>query len=203
MPEDLKAEIEEYCPKTLPEVKAKIADQETILKSKAPVSETEIQNMRNLKEEKVKAEKELKDLGEKFESLTEELKRDEVDLVNGIKDMCESINEKFCELMADMGYAGEVCLHKGDEDLDFKHYGLKIMVKFRDSESLQPLSGSVQSGGEKSVTTALYIMALQEMTEVPFRCVDEINQGMDEHNEKRIVSHPDCDAGDCFLKSTV
>ena len=48
MPEDLKAEIEEYCPKTLPEVKAKIADQETILKSKAPVSETEIQNMRNL-----------------------------------------------------------------------------------------------------------------------------------------------------------
>ena len=77
------------------------------------------------------------------------------------------------------------------------------MVKFRDSESLQPLSGSVQSGGEKSVTTALYIMALQEMTEVPFRCVDEINQGMDEHNEKRIVSHPDCDAGDCFLKSTV
>ena len=96
-----------------------------------------------------------------------------------------------------------VCLHKGDEDLDFKHYGLKIMVKFRDSESLQPLSGSVQSGGEKSVTTALYIMALQEMTEVPFRCVDEINQGMDEHNEKRIVSHPDCDAGDCFLKSTV
>ena len=60
------------------------------------------------------------------------------------------------------------------------------MVKFRDSESLQPLSGSVQSGGEKSVTTALYIMALQEMTEVPFRCVDEINQGMDEHNEKRV-----------------
>ena len=29
-------------------------------------------------------------------------------------------------------------------------------------------------------------MALQEMTEVPFRCVDEINQGMDEHNEKRV-----------------
>ena len=71
------------------------------------VSETEIQNMRNLKEEKVKAEKELKELGEKFESLKEELQRDEVDLVNGIKDMCESINEKFCELMADMGYAGE------------------------------------------------------------------------------------------------
>ena len=71
--------------------------------------------------------------------------------------------------MGDMGYAGEVGLDKGDGDLDFKNYGLKIMVKFRDRESLQLLASSVQSGGEKSVTTALYIMALQEMTEVPFR----------------------------------
>ena len=29
-------------------------------------------------------------------------------------------------------------------------------------------------------------MSLQELTQVPFRCVDEINQGMDEHNEKRV-----------------
>ena len=29
-------------------------------------------------------------------------------------------------------------------------------------------------------------MALQEMTQVPFRCVDEINQGMDERNEKAV-----------------
>ena len=88
--------------------------------------------------------------------------------------------------MAEMGFAGEVGLDKGDGDLDFKNYGLKIMVKFREKESLQLLASSVQSGGEKSVTTALYIMALQEMTEVPFRCVDEINQGMDEQNERRV-----------------
>jgi chromosome segregation ATPase len=63
--------------------------------------------------------------------------------------------------MEQMGFAGSVILHQGDHELDFKNYGLQILVKFRNKDSLQPLSSSVQSGGEKSVTTALYIMALQ------------------------------------------
>ena len=29
-------------------------------------------------------------------------------------------------------------------------------------------------------------MALQELTQVPFRCVDEINQGMDQRNERAV-----------------
>ena len=37
-----------------------------------------------------------------------------------------------------------------------------------------------------SVTTAVYMLALQELTTVPFRCVDEINQGLDERNERRV-----------------
>ena len=44
----------------------------------------------------------------------------------------------------------------------------------------------LQSGGERSVATALYMLALQELTTVPFRCVDEINQGMDAKNERRV-----------------
>ena len=39
----------------------------------------------------------------------------------------------------------------------------------------------------------MYLMALQDMMVSPFRCVDEINQGLDERNErlvfKRIVSN--------------
>ena len=50
-------------------------------------------------------------------------------------------------------------------------------VRFRVGHELQDLSKGTQSGGEKSVTTAVYMMALQELTQVPFRCVDEINQG--------------------------
>ena len=39
---------------------------------------------------------------------------------------------------------------------------------------------------QRSVSTALYMMALQALTKVPFRCVDEINQGMDERNERKV-----------------
>lgn len=59
---------------------------------------------------------------------------------------------------------------------DFDKYGLKIRVKFRDADELQELTRNHQSGGERAVTTAVYMIALQELTIVPFRCVDEINQ---------------------------
>ena len=59
---------------------------------------------------------------------------------------------------------------------DYEKYGIAIKVKFRDTEQLRDLTAHRQSGGEKSVSTVLYMMALQEMTHVPFRCVDEINQ---------------------------
>lgn len=59
---------------------------------------------------------------------------------------------------------------------DFKNYGIKIRVKYRSSEPLLDLSANHHSGGERAVATALYMLAMQELTQVPFRCVDEINQ---------------------------
>ena len=41
---------------------------------------------------------------------------------------------------------------------------------------LKPLDKNVQSGGERSVATMLYLIAMQNLTECPFRLVDEINQ---------------------------
>ena len=45
-----------------------------------------------------------------------------------------------------------------------------------DSFALNFQSEFLQSGGEKSVSVMLYMIALQNMTICPFRCVDEINQ---------------------------
>ena len=59
---------------------------------------------------------------------------------------------------------------------DFSRYSVKISVKFRDSEELQVLNAQRQSGGERSVSTMLYLMSLQGITACPFRVVDEINQ---------------------------
>jgi chromosome segregation ATPase len=39
---------------------------------------------------------------------------------------------------------------------------------------------------EKSVGTIMYLMALQSLTKCPFRVVDEINQGMDVYNERKV-----------------
>lgn len=76
---------------------------------------------------------------------------------------------------------------------NFKDWGIEIRVSFRENHQLQVLSARVQSGGERSVSTIMYLMALQDMMVAPFRCVDEINQGLDERNErlvfKRIVTN--------------
>jgi len=105
--------------------------------------------------------------------------------VQRLKDLIDNVNDKFSAYFADLGYAGEVKLSRGDVD-DYKSYGVAIKVRFRDGEDWSELSKGRQSGGEMSVTTAVYMLALQEMTTVPFRCVDEINQGLDERNERRV-----------------
>lgn len=86
---------------------------------------------------------------------------------------------------------GEVHLTKGQPTDDnpyglFKEWGIEIRVSFRESIKLQVLSARVQSGGERSVSTIMYLMALQGMMVSPFRCVDEINQGLDERNERLV-----------------
>jgi chromosome segregation ATPase len=72
------------------------------------------------------------------------------------------------------------------EHEDFEQWGIDILVKFRETEQLQLLTGQRQSGGERAVSTTLYLMSLQELARSPFRVVDEINQGMDPRNERMI-----------------
>ncbi|ROT82127.1 hypothetical protein C7M84_024713 [Penaeus vannamei] len=92
-----------------------------------------------------------------------------------IRELTENISNNFSSFMARLGCAGEVLLDVGEED-DFRTYGIKIKVRFRDSDRLRELTAQHQSGGERAVSTALYLLALQSLTSVPFRCVDEINQ---------------------------
>ena len=55
-------------------------------------------------------------------------------------------------------------------------------MKFRHTDDMRELNPHHQSGGERSVATILYLMSLQKLTSVPFRCVDEINQVRREGN---------------------
>lgn len=95
----------------------------------------------------------------------------------------QKLSREFSETFASIGCAGEIQVGKPD---DFDAWRLEIMVKFRENETLQLLDGYRQSGGERSVSTMFFLMALQSVAQAPFRVVDEINQGMDPRNERLV-----------------
>ncbi|KAM6187098.1 structural maintenance of chromosomes protein 5 [Sarcoramphus papa] len=105
--------------------------------------------------------------------------------LNPLKTLIEQINGKFSNFFSSMQCVGEVDLHVENEE-EYDKYGIRIRVKFHSSTELHELTPYHQSGGEKSVSTMLYLMALQELNRCPFRVVDEINQGMDPMNERRV-----------------
>lgn len=85
----------------------------------------------------------------------------------------ESVNNNFTRAFNKLGCAGEVHISRND---DYEKWGMDILVKFRDTEQLQLLTAQRQSGGERSLSTILYLMSLLEMSRSPFSLVDEINQ---------------------------
>jgi chromosome segregation ATPase len=95
----------------------------------------------------------------------------------------KKINDKFKEHMAAINCGGEIRLEKKD---DYDLWEIQIWVSFRKDKPLSLLDSKIQSGGEKSVSTMLYLISMHDMTSCPFRLVDEINQGMDTSNERNI-----------------
>ncbi|KAL3866036.1 hypothetical protein ACJMK2_043377 [Sinanodonta woodiana] len=106
--------------------------------------------------------------------------------IQPLQELISRINDSFSHFMKCLKCAGEVDLSVPENPEDYGRYGIRIRVKFRDGESLKELTPHHQSGGERSVATVLYMLSLQELARCPFRCVDEINQGMDPINERKI-----------------
>ncbi|KAI6135219.1 hypothetical protein EV401DRAFT_888861 [Pisolithus croceorrhizus] len=94
-----------------------------------------------------------------------------------------SIGKKFSAAFDRIGCAGEIRISPHD---DYEKWAIDILVKFRDKEKLTLLTGQRQSGGERSLTTILYLMSLTEEARTPFSLVDEINQGMDQRAERAV-----------------
>ncbi|KAJ2804633.1 Structural maintenance of chromosomes protein 5, partial [Coemansia helicoidea] len=72
------------------------------------------------------------------------------------------------------------------DDEDYGSWGVEIRVAFRKDERMRVLDNHRQSGGERAVSTILYLQSMQDLAAAPFRVVDEINQGMDQRNERLI-----------------
>lgn len=96
--------------------------------------------------------------------------------IETIQNLVDKIGSSFSEFYKSMGLAGDVLLMRPPNPDKFDEYGFGIKVSYRPNRSMEQLSGQRHSGGEKSVATALYMLAIQELTKCPFRVVDEINQ---------------------------
>lgn len=103
--------------------------------------------------------------------------------VTALETMIPSVSERFSKMFEEAGCRGTVTLFKEDET-KIGSWGIDINVAFREHEPLTKLSRMRQSGGERAITTAFYLIALQDRAHSPFRVLDEINQGMDEPNER-------------------
>lgn len=126
----------------------------------------------------------LSSLETKTEILDEKVKCLRKECTAKICEFVEPLNKRFSEFFRKFRCEGKVVF--AEENLDSSKWKLKIFVKFRETAELEILMGSRQSGGEKSVSTILFLLALQSISPAPFRLVDEINQGMDRQNEKLV-----------------
>ncbi|KAJ0809977.1 putative structural maintenance of chromosomes protein [Helianthus annuus] len=145
----------------------------------------------NILEEYERRQRKIEELSVKLEADEKELtaRLEELSSLKGkwlptLRNLVAQINETFSKNFQEMAVAGEVSLDEHGNDFD--NYGILIKVKFRQAGELQVLSAHHQSGGERSVSTILYLVSLQDLTNCPFRVVDEINQGMDPINERKM-----------------
>ena len=149
---------------------------------------------------------------DKLRTKVQEAERQQADFTNAIKEIrdrwepmlegyVEQISTAFSDSFNRIGCAGQVTVFKASSDdpadctednggmsngLDFANWAIHISVKFREQEPLSLLDSHRQSGGERAVSTIFYLMALQSLSQAPFRVVDEINQGMDPRNERMV-----------------
>lgn len=63
--------------------------------------------------------------------------------VTSLTSLVSRISTNFSSHFQTMGFAGEVVLKTGDHENDFDNYGIRIRVKYRDSEPLQVTSRSL------------------------------------------------------------
>ncbi|XGW07425.1 hypothetical protein V3C99_010532 [Haemonchus contortus] len=105
--------------------------------------------------------------------------------------MCHAITMRlkmtFQRLMATRSYHGNLIVDRQKEVIN-----ISVATHLKDDNSQTVTKSVIQdlkglSGGERSFTTACFIMALWEIMEAPFRCMDEFDVFMDMINRRVIM----------------
>ncbi|KAL4235853.1 Structural maintenance of chromosomes protein 5 [Mactra antiquata] len=185
LPQSFLTEFEPL-PSSLEELDDKIHEYQVRADSTVQTDETVVEEYRQREEEIADLENKIQRKEQEKDNHQATIEEAKQLWLEPIKDLIGRINESFRYFFSCLNCVGEVDLKIPENPEDYHKYGIRIKVKFRDAEQLKELSPFHQSGGERSVTTVLYMLALQELVTCPFRCVDEINQGMDPINERKV-----------------
>ncbi|VDM60289.1 unnamed protein product [Angiostrongylus costaricensis] len=121
------------------------------------------------------------------EELMTSLMKETTEWWKPIEELIQNITVNYLKFFAQIGCAGEVYLDEPEDPLSLTECGFTIMDSFHLGERLKRLIHQVQSGGKRSVSTMLYLLALHGLCPVPFRCVYEINKDMIPVNGRRCL----------------
>lgn len=144
---------------------------------------TLLERYKALVKERDSTARQVEQMRHEVEHREESIQRRSKHWLEQVEAIAQKLDAQFAAYMGHLSYSGEVELKKRG---NFDKFEMQMRVNFRANEMMQDLSGMRHSGGERAVSTIMYLMALQEMTHTPFRAVDEINQGMDERNERLV-----------------
>lgn len=97
-----------------------------------------------------------------------------------VQSLLEQVNGSYLSILSALGARGYVKL-VNPEDID--KAGLELYIGFRGMEPT-PLNPYTQSGGERSVAVAAFLLSLQRYIKSPFRAVDEFEVHMDLRNRE-------------------
>ncbi|KAK4704081.1 structural maintenance of chromosomes protein 5, partial [Phenoliferia sp. Uapishka_3] len=138
-----------------------------------PISAAFIQKHEERKVEIETFKAQVEDDQARLDQSTALLKKVEGKWLPRLDNLISQISTQFSAAFKTLGMTGEIRILK---DADYDKWGVEILVSFRDNEALQVLTAQRQSGGERALTTVMYLISLAALAKAPFALVDEINR---------------------------
>jgi len=122
-------------------------------------------------------------VAENREKTLEEVKTRMLSWRTVMESLLERVNVEYQRIMTQTLATGEVRLSNAQE---IEAAGLEIMVGFKGGKPIA-LDSYTQSGGERTMATMSFLLALQQHVRSPFRAVDEYDIHMDPKNRELIA----------------
>jgi chromosome segregation ATPase len=101
-----------------------------------------------------------------------------------MQSLLNDVSIEYQKILSESQARGEIHLAY---DNDIEAAGLEVFVGFKGAKPV-PLDAYTQSGGERSMATISFLLALQQHVQSPFRAVDEYDVHMDPRNRETITN---------------